>query len=116
MPGYKPDTDYIVEISGWDSEGTFFVEWTILQWKRGKKKKLYLSHLCGVKAIVMVRSHLARLLPMLMRIVHVGSPDSLGSREVCAIEVKPRTRPRVNRTSSPWWNWHFSRGSQSLVL
>ncbi len=97
MPIENPCTTlYRVEVSGWDSAETFFVENTKLEWNGENGKKVHLRHPLRTGAVVFVRlidsPAAGDSFPIAYRAESVSPPDSRGVCRVSLAPLRPRSR------------------------
>ncbi len=83
---------YPVEVSGWDSQGAFFVEKTTLEWNEETGKRLFLRSQIPNGAVVFVRlldPAGRQVIPVAYQIAGVCRADGRGSYELAVEQVRP---------------------------
>jgi hypothetical protein len=98
----SPVASYRVEVSGWDSQGAFFVETTTLEWSEEAGKRVFLRSTVASGEIVFVRlldSAGRQQIPVACQVVGVCGADGRGCYELALAPVQPaskqRTRPAL---------------------
>jgi hypothetical protein len=81
-----------VEASGWDSAGSFFVEWTALQWLGNDDEQIHLRSPLERGAVVFLRLlHAGQYnVPIAYRAARVGPRDADGKSRVRLLPLRPR--------------------------
>jgi hypothetical protein len=85
-----------VEVSGWGSDDSFFVEKTDLIWSGSGEKKLTLHHVLPQGALIFVRLQAARStgspIPIPYEVCSVEPMDCNGRCELRLTQVHPRSK------------------------
>jgi hypothetical protein len=89
------DSNYRVEVSGWDSRENFFVEKTILDWGNEGKKEITIRTTlrkgCIVFVLLLQSISDKNNFPIAYQTVVVGSKDGNGQMRVTLEQLRPRT-------------------------
>lgn len=96
--------DYRIEVSGWDSDDTFFVEKTELIWTESGMKKMNLRHPLPDGSVVFIRllapSSPGSSYPVPYQIQNLGTMNRAGMPEVGLIQLRPRVSSTEKRQES----------------
>jgi hypothetical protein len=88
------ETNYRVEISGWDIAENFFVEKTILKWNEDGVKRVSLRNPISENAIVFIRlsepSASGSGFPVAYQAIEVSAPDSRHMFQISLAPVRAR--------------------------
>lgn len=88
------ESNYRVEVSGWDARENFFVEKTMLDWIVAEKKEISLRVSLRQGCVVFVRllQPLANVnnFPVAYQVVEITSQDPSGNTRVRLAQLRPR--------------------------
>jgi len=97
----KLQTNYRVEVSGWDASENFFVEKTTLEWRGGEQKEISLPVKLREGCVLFVRllqpTAAAVNVPIAYQAAKVTNKDSKGVFHVCLAQLRPRDRDEAAR-------------------
>jgi hypothetical protein len=87
---------FLVEVSGWGSDDSFFVESTDLMWSGAGDKKLLLHHVLPQGALIFVRLQASRTasspIPIPYEVSGVEPMDCNGRCELRLTQLHPRSK------------------------
>jgi len=82
-------TSYAVEVSGWDSNETFFVEKTELQWSAEKAKLIHMKHAVASGALLFLRLIDARSTDRVHPVTYVAERVAAGDAGQFDVQLAP---------------------------
>jgi hypothetical protein len=95
---------YRVEVSGWDTSESFFVEKTVLNWGRDEKKEIHLRSVLGEGSVVFVRLlqplTSGNNFPVAYQAQRIAPRDTEGRSRVHLAQLCPR--PLYKQTPEKW--------------
>ena len=97
LPATEP---YLVEVSGWDEDGIFFVEHSDLAWDEFAGKHVSLEHMLHDGAIIFIRvlqpTALSQAPPIAYQVEFIAcSPDSAHQFRLKAVQPRHTCEPAI---------------------
>jgi hypothetical protein len=96
---------YRVEVSGWDSSETFFVEKTSLTWTQNGERQITLK--CDLRegSVIFVRllqpTAMVNNIPVAYQVKQAGPRDSNGRVRISMIQLRPKTSDSRSKAEQP---------------
>ena len=92
--------DYLIEISGWDTDNCFFVERVNLAWTAEGEKQIHLLRKLSEGAMIFVRSisfdASSMSVPLAYKIKKVMSADHTGTYRMDLVKMAPRSQESLH--------------------
>lgn len=96
---------YRVEVSGWDSSESFFVEKTSLTWTQNGERQITLKCDLREASVIFVRllqpTATVNNIPVAYQVKKVAARDANGRVHISLIQLRPRTADNRSKTEHP---------------
>lgn len=98
-------SSYRVEVSGWDSSETFFVEKTALTWSQNGEKHIILKSDLREGCVIFVRllqtTPMVSNIPIAYQVIAVSPRDANGRSHISMTQLRPRSSGGHSNTDQP---------------